>query len=80
MCAEGEPVAKRSKGGNIPATSSYYQPADVSAVTRSSKCFKGKEICVYNGAEGGLSKKELEKHIASGSGVIVQHPGIERLW
>lgn len=72
---EGESVAKRSKGGNVPSTSSYFLPADVSAVDRFSKCFKGKEICVYNGTDEGPSKQELEKLIASGSGVFVQHPG-----
>ena len=75
---DDEPAAKRSRGGSIPTTAAHYLPADVTDVIRSSKCFKGKEICVYNGVDGGPNKQELEKLIHSGGGGFVQNRGTAR--
>lgn len=75
LSGDDEPASKRKKvtsGTTIPAR---FLPANVSNVTRSSDCFSGKQICVFNGV-GPMSKHDIEKKVVAGGGTIVQHPGI----
>ncbi|CAM1297752.1 LIG4 (predicted) [Pycnogonum litorale] len=72
-----ESVSKKPKTGIVsrqPLTvAPHFRGADLSAITKESNIFDGKEMCVLNGTSS-QTKQDLEKFVATNGGVVVQNP------